>query len=305
MQEIAWNYRVGKTTVHFILAETCDVLWEMLVEKVMPEPTTGQWEEIANNFRNKWNMPNCIGALDGKHVSIQAPQHSGSLFFNYKKSFSIVLLAVCDAYYRFVLVDVGACGSSHDSTIFQESEFGKAVLNKTLAIPPPKKLPGSDVSMQCFFVADAAFPLHQNIMRPYPGSHLSTTKRIFNYRLSTARRTIENTFGILAARWRILRGPINASVDMCEKFVRAVLVLHNFLQQAEINLRPNERKYSPVGFGDIMLEDGTSQLGTWRSIQTAEFQQIKPTSSHNAKRSLLEAQDQLADYFMSDEGQVH
>ncbi|KAI4454190.1 hypothetical protein MML48_10g00004280 [Holotrichia oblita] len=113
MQELAWCYGVGKSTAHYVIKETTSVLWEKLCPLVLPEPTREQFEEISMQFYERWDMPNCFGAVDGKHVSIQAPKHSGSDYFNYKKGFSLMLLAVCDAKYCFTMVDIGAQGSSH------------------------------------------------------------------------------------------------------------------------------------------------------------------------------------------------
>jgi hypothetical protein len=64
--------------------------------------STQEWQQISQDFYNSCNFPNCIGALDGKHINIQAPANNRSLFFNYKKTYSIVLRASCDARYTFV-----------------------------------------------------------------------------------------------------------------------------------------------------------------------------------------------------------
>ena len=104
----------------------------------MPVPSEVEWQTIADDFFVKWNFPNCIGAIDGKHVMIQCPVNSGSLFYNYKSYFSIVLLAVASADYRFVMVDIGAYGTSNDSGVLNNTALFKCLKNKKLGIPPSK-----------------------------------------------------------------------------------------------------------------------------------------------------------------------
>ena len=75
------------------------------------------WKLIAENFEATHNYPHCIGAIDGKHVRMRAPPNYGTYFYNYKGHFSLVLMAIVDANYKFIAVDVGAYGSASDGGI--------------------------------------------------------------------------------------------------------------------------------------------------------------------------------------------
>ena len=81
--------------------------------------------------------PHCLGAIGGKHIIMQAPARSGSNFFNYKKTHSFVLLAVCNADYSFILVDVDDSGRNSDGGVFKSSAIGYAIDNGPLHIPDP------------------------------------------------------------------------------------------------------------------------------------------------------------------------
>jgi len=92
----------------------------------MPELTSQeQWIDIENKFYQKTNFPNCIGAVDGKHIRCVNPRNEGSMFFNYKKYFSVILMDVVDVEYCFPTIDVGAYGKEGDSTVFKECPFGR------------------------------------------------------------------------------------------------------------------------------------------------------------------------------------
>ncbi|CAH2088855.1 unnamed protein product [Euphydryas editha] len=136
----------------------------------MPVPTKEQWQKIAEEFWYTWNFPNCIGAIDGKHVQITAPANSGSQFFNYKKTFSIVLMAIVDADYKFICVDVGAYGKNSDGGIFSNSNIGKALISNIFNVPESTNLPGTEITAPYVIIGDEAFPL--TLMRPYPKPQL-------------------------------------------------------------------------------------------------------------------------------------
>ena len=241
---------MGKSTVCGIVRDVCAAIWEALSSEYVRMPSNErEWVSVSNQYHQMWNFSNCLGAIDGKHIVIQAPKCSGSSHFNYKGTHSIVLLAVCDAHYRFIVIDVGDTGRHSDGGVLSNSEFGKALLSNALPLPPDEPLPGtSSPNVPYVIVGDEAFPLKPYMMRPYPGKKLTQSQSIYNYRLSRARRVIENSFGILASRWRIFRRPIIADPDHIVTYTKAAVALHNFLRTTESSV------YCPPGFLDA--EDG-------------------------------------------------
>ncbi|KAL4121227.1 hypothetical protein QTP88_013783 [Uroleucon formosanum] len=231
---LQFDFFIARSTIGEIVKETCAILWMVLQPKEMPEPSKEKWVEIANTFYEKNNFPNCLGAIDGKHIRCKGPNNSGSLYFNYKKYFSIVLMAIADANLCFIAIDVGAYGKEGDSNVFKESCFGKKLYSNQLQLPELANLPNTNENPQPFvFIGDEAFALHSNLLRPYPGRGLNDTKRIFNYKLSRARRVVECTFGVLANKWRVLHTPIQVEPDFVDEIIKPCCVLHNFVRRRD------------------------------------------------------------------------
>lgn len=221
---------MGRTTISSIIRETCSEFWNVLQPLEMPTPTVDKWLEISKLFYERTNFPNCIGAVDGKHIRIISPQHSGSNYFCYKKFFSIVLVAVVDVNYCFSIVDVGSYGREGDTNIFKQSAFGKLLYNSSLNLPSTTNLPNTDEPALPFvLIGDEAFGIHQNLLRPYSSRNFNHSKRIFNYRLSRARRFVECAFGILCKKFEIFYGCIAVEPNYVTTIVQATTVLHNFI----------------------------------------------------------------------------
>ncbi|RXN39390.1 nuclease HARBI1 [Labeo rohita] len=190
-----------------------------------------------------------------------------------------------DAQYCFRVVDVGSYGRTSDGGVMANSTFGQALRNGTLGLPQDALLPGAEHlgPQPHVFVADEAFPLRRDLMRPFPGQKLSSRQRIFNYRLSRARLIVENAFGILTAQWRMYRGVIEispANVDAC---VKATCVLHNFLRRSTNSTR------TPIPSAG----DG----------EAAGLQEVTRVGSNNATREAIRVRENFMTYF-STEGAV-
>ena len=188
-----------------IVPETLRAIIHVYGSSIKLPETREQWLAISDRFTNRWNFHHCIGAIDGKHVAIKQPPNSGSLYFNYKKFFSIILLGVADGDYHLIYIDVGAEGMTGDAGLFRDSDLAQALEQRTANIPDPEPFPGDTIPMPYFLMGDGAFALRSTMMTPYPAQRMQGSmprdQRIYNYRHSRARRIVECTFGILSNRY--------------------------------------------------------------------------------------------------------
>lgn len=281
---MSMSYRISPSAIGKILRETMTALCTSLEPDYLSPPTKERWIEIEKEFDDKWNFPNCCGAIDGKHIRIRAPSCSGSVNFNYKGFFSIVLMAVIDARYRFVLVDIGSSGSMSDGGVLARSAIGKALESETLNLPEDKSIGGH--RLPYVIAGDDAFPLRKNLMKPYPGRGLTKERRIFNYRLSRGRMVSENGFGILSARWRILHTSINGDLDLTKLIVKTCVILHNFLM---------DNKDTSIT-GDFTVNENIGN-GNWRNDNLPNLPEINIQGSNNYSVNASEIRDKFMSYF--------
>ncbi|CAK1587678.1 unnamed protein product [Parnassius mnemosyne] len=145
-------------------------------------------------------------------------------------------------------------------------------------------------------ISYSAFSLTENMMKPYAGTHNKGSKeRLFNYRLSRARRIVENVFGIMSAVFRVLRKLMLLQPDTVTNIVMTSALLHNFLRRS----KRSRLIYSPIGSFDTE-KDGEIQPGSWRDDQSG-VTSLLPLQNR-PRRTLLSAKDirdQFAEYFIT------
>ncbi|KAJ8349533.1 hypothetical protein SKAU_G00246630 [Synaphobranchus kaupii] len=190
-----------------------------------------------------------------------------------------------DARYMFRIVDVGAFGKNSDGGVLSCSAFGRALRQGSLDLPEDTTLPGAEDlgAMPHVIVGDAAFPLRRNMMRPFPGHNIPRERRIFNYRLSRARRVVENAFGHLSTQWRMYRRVLGLQPENAEAAVKATCILHNYLTWDT----PTE------GFTRENTEP-----------QPAAIRSITRISSNHPSREAVQMRERFCSYFSSPAGSL-
>ena len=229
-KSLSFAFKVASNTISTIIPPTCKAIIEEYVGEVLSCPSSPQeWQQVADGFAKTWNWHNCMGALDGKHIAMKKPAHQGSFFYNYKGFHSIVLMALVDSGHKFLFVDIGSNGSCSDGGVFKATDLYQKLEKGTLGLPEPTPLPDDTEPVPYHIIGDEAFALNTWMMKPYPSRGITRANRIFNYRLSRARRIVENAFGILVQRWRCLLSTLQLCPEHAELVAMACCVMHNLI----------------------------------------------------------------------------
>ena len=199
------------------------------------------------------------------------------------------------------LVDVQARIS--DGGVFKNSELYHLLINVEINLLESRQLPDLSSLNDSFLVesnresevpytvvADDAFPLTTCCMKPYSSQKLSDSKRIFGF-LSRARRTTENSLGILSNRFRVLSSCMYLQSNNATKIILACCVLHNILRTHSKN------SYSPSGFADEVEENGNIRQGGWRDRNHSAMQPLAATTSRHPSRNAEKISDIFLKYF--------
>ncbi|XP_045453417.1 uncharacterized protein LOC123662651 [Melitaea cinxia] len=170
----------------------------------------------------------------------------------------MVLMAIVETNYEFLLVDFGTNGRISDGGVLQNTKFFEMLQDNKMELPDAEVVKNSSTSLPYVFVADGAFSLRVDMIKPFRQADLhSRERKIFNYRLSRARHIVENAFGILASRFRIYHTVINLEPKNIEKIVMATCVLHNYLMKhVGSSCAPRECFYEENATNGTVITEG-------------------------------------------------
>lgn len=203
-------------------------------------------------------------------------------------------MGVVNANDEFIMADVGVNGRVSDGGVISVTEFGRRLEEAALNLPEPEPIVHNGRNMPYVFVADDAFAMSENLLKPY-GGKLDHDQRVFNYRLSRARRVSENAFGILSARFGVIRNTIQLEPEKATTITLACCYLHNFL-------RKKSKRYLRAGNVDWEDANYNVQPGDWREGQH-QLECLEMCRSRNIGEVVRCVRDSYRQYFCR-EGRV-
>ncbi|WVZ99148.1 hypothetical protein U9M48_044488 [Paspalum notatum var. saurae] len=187
----------------------------------------------------------CIGALDGTHIPAQFDHNDRPIFLNSKGDTSYNVLAIVDMDMCFTYVGSGIAGSCHDMAVLWECQ-------KTAYFPHPPR--GK------YYLVDSGHTPQKGYLAPYRGTDEETMEgHHFNMHHASIRSVVEQAFGVLKAKWRILRGIPHYDQDRQAKFIIACCALHNFVMACKDARQPATNITGAADYGTSAWVDANAE----------------------------------------------
>jgi DDE superfamily endonuclease len=225
-RQIAERWQHSGSTISLVIHEVTESILACK-QHLFKEPKEGDpvQDYIAANDKFRPYFENCIGALDGTHITAIVPIEEHGVFRNRKKYISQNVLAVVNFNLTFSYALCGWEGSAHDSRVLDDA-----------------RAKGLPFIMGKFYLGDCGYALSSTVLTPYRGVryHLKewalgnrkpqNAKELFNLRHSSLRNAIERIFGVVKKRFPSLVTMRSFEFSFQCDLIMCALVLHNFIR---------------------------------------------------------------------------
>ena len=277
---VANLFGVSTAFVCLCIKDVCMAILKKLKPLFISIPKGDDLRDVMRLYKLRWGFPACAGAIDGTHIAIQASHENHTDYVNRKSYHSIVMQAVVDCRYLFRDIVVGWPGSVHDARVLSNSElYNMGIQQKLFEENMDQTICGVNISP--VLLGDPAYPLLDWLMKAYPeNADTPRWQRNFNYRLSRARMSVENTFGRWKGRFRRFLKRVDVTIDSATYIVAASCVVHNICELRRDN------------FLHEWLDD----------VREGDNQPDNAVQIRDNESDASIIRDTLAEYFLTEEG---
>ncbi|XP_058478698.1 uncharacterized protein zgc:113227 [Solea solea] len=222
-------FGVSVSTVCRCVQDFCTAAETLLVPEQIRFPDEENFKEMAAYNEKRWGLPHCVGAIDGSHIPIIAPQDYHCDYFNRKGWHSIILQGVVDGKGLFWNVFSGLPESCHDARVLRLSALWELASRGNHFPAHTRNIGG--VNTGYYILGDSAYPLLNWLLKPFHDTgRLTAEQQTFNKKVSRARVVVENAFGRLKERWRCLLKRNDCVIQLVKSMVVTCCALHNLCE---------------------------------------------------------------------------
>ncbi|XP_055390197.1 putative nuclease HARBI1 [Condylostylus longicornis] len=220
-REVSDRFGIAQGTAYHIFVKITRLIAKLKGKVIKFPRSEAAQRQIIEGFENSRcrPLPNTIGCIDGMHIRISKPIKDPISFYNRKGFYSVLVQGVVDSQMKFIDAFVGYPGSCHDAAMWNASPLKEAITNGSIVVPLDNHL-----------IGDGAYALQTYMMVPFKeNGFLTECESKYNTALSSTRVFVEQAFGILKKKWRMLNHLELQNIKVSKTIIMASIVLHNII----------------------------------------------------------------------------